>query len=78
MAKVKRDSSSREIPYVGVDMDGDGFIDTIPTVNKNQLFGKTLADRPDPGAVRVGTTFTIVNAALDTWISNGEDEWVAI
>ena len=41
------------------------------------LYGADIADRPAADTVPVGTTFTIANADLDTWISNGTD-WVVI
>ena len=41
------------------------------------LYGADIADRPPADSVAIGTTFTLVNADLDTWISNGTD-WVVI
>jgi hypothetical protein len=41
------------------------------------LFGATIEERPSADSVEVGTTFTLTNAELDTWISNGT-EWVAV
>lgn len=41
------------------------------------LYGADIADRPTADTVPVGATFTIANADLDTWISNGTD-WVVV
>jgi len=41
------------------------------------IFGADLSDRPPADSVPVGTTFTLANADLDTWITNGVD-WVEV
>lgn len=41
------------------------------------IFGADLSDRPPADSVPVGTTFTLANENLDTWISNGVD-WVEV
>ena len=75
-----------------VEVDGTVEVSNLPEVqqvtaseplpvsinNSNMtLYGADIADRPAADTVPVGTTFTIANADLDTWISNGTD-WVMI
>ena len=45
--------------------------------NNMTLYGADISERPAADSVPVGATFTIANADLDTWISNGTD-WVVI
>ena len=75
-----------------VEVDGTVEVSNLPTTqqvtateplpvsinNSNMtLYGADIADRPAADSVPVGATFTIANADLDTWISNGTD-WVVI
>ena len=57
------------------------LLDSIDTEieNKNNMtrYGATLAARPAADAVTVGTTFTLTNADLETWISDGTN-WVEV
>lgn len=55
----------------------DGTLLTQLTGSKMELYGATINDRPAANAVAIGTTFTITNETLDTWISNGTD-WVVV
>lgn len=50
---------------------------TMETHNLMTLFGADLADRPSADSVAVGTTFTLANGNLDTWISDGTD-WMEV
>ena len=58
----------------------DRLNDPLPVSINNSnmtLYGADIADRPAADSVAVGTTFTIVNEDLDTWISDGTD-WVVV
>lgn len=46
-------------------------------MNNREIFGTSLEERPEPHLVDVGTTFTLVNETLDTWITNGLS-WVEV
>ncbi len=39
-----------------------------------ELYSDTISDRPSANSVAKGTTFTLINANFDTWISDGV-EW---
>jgi hypothetical protein len=39
-----------------------------------ELYSDTISDRPSVNSVAKGTTFTLINANFDTWISDGV-EW---
>ena len=49
----------------------------VQSANAMKLFGASLSDRPPAGSVPVGTTFTLPNEDLDTWISDGT-RWVVV
>jgi hypothetical protein len=51
--------------------------DAVQSANAMKLFGASLSDRPPAGSVPVGTTFTLPNEDLDTWISDGT-RWVVV
>jgi hypothetical protein len=61
--------------YVNVTESGAPRVQLSGTVTR--LFGATIEERPPADSVGVGTTFTLANAELDTWISNGTD-WVEL
>ena len=61
--------------YANVTERGDLRVQLSGTVM--ELFGATIEERPSADSVEVGTTFTLTNAELDTWISNGTD-WVEL
>lgn len=56
---------------------GTGAAPVQLTGSNMELYGATIAARPAANAVAIGTTFTITNETLDTWISNGTD-WVVV
>ena len=51
--------------------------DPVKVQVSGYIFGTDLSDRPPADSVPVGTTFTLANADLDTWITNGVD-WVEV
>jgi len=61
--------------YVNVTESGDLRVQLSGTAMR--LFGATIEERPSADSVEVGATFTLTNAELDTWISNGTD-WVEL
>jgi len=61
--------------YMNVTESGDLRVQLSGTTMS--LFGATIEERPPADSVEVGTTFTLTNAELDTWISNGTD-WVEL
>jgi hypothetical protein len=61
--------------YANVTESGDLKVQLSGTTMS--LFGATIEERPSADSVEVGTTFTLTNAELDTWISNGTD-WVEL
>jgi hypothetical protein len=51
--------------------------DPVKVQVSGYIFGADLSDRPPADSVPVGTTFTLANTDLDTWITNGVD-WVEV
>lgn len=49
----------------------------VQSANAMKLFGASLSDRPPADSVPVGTTFTLTDEDLDTWISDGT-RWVVV
>jgi len=43
-----------------------------------QLWGNELADRPDYTTISEPTAFTLLNATLDTWVTDGTNDWVEV
>jgi len=80
---------AKGIPLMGRGPDGKAKIINVDENGnvKVQLSGNnapflairkaTLAERPPADSVPVGTTFTLTNENLDTWISDGTN-WVEV
>lgn len=60
-----------------LDSDAEGNLKVRLSGTSMSLFGADISARPSASSVPVGTTFTLTNANLDTWISNGTD-WVEV
>ena len=44
----------------------------------DQLWGNELADRPAYTTISEPTAFTLLNATLDTWVTDGTNDWVEV
>ena len=60
--------------YVPLKVADDGTLLTQLTGSEMELYSDTISDRPSANSVAKGTTFTLINANFDTWISDGV-EW---
>lgn len=46
--------------------------------NLVQIWGNEVGDRPDYTSITVPTSFTILNTNLDTWVTDGTNDWVEV
>jgi hypothetical protein len=60
-----------------INVDENGNVKVQQSGNMMSIYKKTIAERPPANTVPVGTTFTLTNSNLDTWISDGID-WVEV
>lgn len=75
--EVKRLSAKLDLLNTKLDNIAEGVLKVQLTGASMSLFGADISARPSASSVPVGTTFTLTNANLDTWISNGTD-WVEV
>ena len=55
---------------------GDQKVQLSGTIK--ELYSMNIADRPDFETITEPTSFTLLNATLDTWVSDGSSDWVEV
>ena len=43
-----------------------------------QLWGNDISERPDYSTITKPTAFTLLNSTLDTWVTDGTNDWVEV
>ena len=58
--------------------DTDNNLNVQQTGSIAQLWGNELADRPDYTTISEPTAFTLLNETLDTWVTDGTNDWIEV
>ena len=62
--------------YANVTESGDLRVQLSGTIV--QLWGNDISERPDYTTITKPTAFTLLNSTLDTWVTDGTNDWVEV